>query len=71
MTEPFKPCPFCGQAAKLKIEDDHHGEFFYLGCCDKECAGYEIYFTSPIEELEKSTQSWNRRVKRENDTRPN
>ena len=64
-TPKLKPCPFCGKPAILKIEDDHHGEFFELGCPDKECVGNWAFYTEPIENLDASVKAWNTRAESE------
>jgi Restriction alleviation protein Lar len=60
----LKPCPFCGSAAELKVDGDHHGEFFTLGCGggERRCPGYWAFYTEPREELDASIEVWNRRA---------
>ncbi|WP_448043781.1 Lar family restriction alleviation protein [Bradyrhizobium liaoningense] len=55
------PCPFCGKPAEYVCEDDHHGEYFRLGCPDDECAGHWTYYTEPQENAEECIARWNRR----------
>ena len=63
-TEELKPCPFCGGEAELIIDNDHHGEFFQLGCKDKECLGHWAYYTESIAEtpVSEAIAHWNTRA---------
>lgn len=61
MTEPIKNCPFCDTEAHLHIEEDHHGEFFNLGCKDNSCIAYDIFYTREMCDLKKSIKAWNQR----------
>jgi len=58
------PCPFCGSEAELEIEEDHHGEYFSLGCSDYGCHGHWAFYTEPTEDtpVEEAVAKWNRRV---------
>ena len=62
MTTELKPCPFCGLPAELVIDGDHHGDFFNLGCPDKDCAGRWVFYTQDIEEKDAAVERWNRRA---------
>lgn len=57
------PCPFCGKKAKLKIDEDHHGTFYNLGCSDKNCLASDIFYTMDTEDVavKKAISSWNTR----------
>lgn len=39
------PCPFCGSPGLLEIEEDHHGEYYYLGCKSPLCLAHHVYYT--------------------------
>lgn len=68
----LKPCPFCGAAAELEEDNDHHGEWFNLGCSmhwgnlavkdEDDCCGGRIWYTEPLEEKEAAIKEWNTRV---------
>jgi len=60
----LKPCPFCGGAAQCKVEEDHHGTFYSMGCSNSDCVAHEIYYTVPEEDLpmEQAVSNWNRRL---------
>lgn len=54
-------CPFCDSEAYLRIENDHHGDFFYLGCSKKRCIAHYVAYSEPIEDLQKVVDKWNTR----------
>jgi len=58
------PCPFCGSPAELEVMEDHHGEYFNLGCSDYGChASLSYYTTSPADiSVEEAVTNWNRGV---------
>ena len=58
----LKNCPFCNRETVYEQESDHHGEFFQLGCPDRECPAYWTYYTEPIENKDKSIAAWNQRA---------
>lgn len=58
----LKPCPFCGKPAEHKREADHHGEFFRLGCPDKDCCAHMTYYTELQEDEPAAIAAWNRRA---------
>lgn len=62
------PCPFCGKPAEYVCEDDHHGEFFKLGCPDEECPAHWTYYTEPQENAEDCIRKWNGRAPSPQDT---
>lgn len=63
------PCPFCGGEAELERDNDHHGEWFNLGCArnwnrmgpDQSCPGGYIWYTAGPEEEAAAIAAWNRR----------
>ena len=66
----LKPCPFCGGEAELERDNDHHGEWFNLGCArnwhrvgpDQACPGGYIWYTAGPEEEAEAIAAWNRRA---------
>lgn len=70
MTPPLKPCPFCGSAAELVRDNDHHGEWFNLGCSqhwgrvdpDEACPAGRMWYTAEPAEEAKAIAAWNRRA---------
>lgn len=67
----LKSCPFCGAPAELERDNDHHGEWFNLGCSrhwgtvsdpDDKCPGCRIWYTAPPEEMEGAIAAWNKRA---------
>lgn len=58
----LSPCPFCGKEPEYLCEDDHHGDFFRLGCSDEECAAHWLYYTEPQENSDECIRRWNTRV---------
>jgi len=58
------PCPFCGSPAELDVMEDHHGEYFNLGCLDNGCPARWIYYTTASEDIsvEEAVAKWNGRV---------
>ena len=67
----LKPCPMCGKEAKFVRNNDHHGDYFDLGCSDKECLLHRLIMDQPSEGYEQEVcLRWNRRAedvtKREN-----
>lgn len=61
----LKPCPFCGSDAELVVEQDHHGEFFKLGCSMENCCGHWAYYTESVDDtpIADAIAAWNRRAK--------
>jgi sarcosine oxidase delta subunit len=55
-------CPFCGKSAELEFDNDHHGEWFNLGCSDEECIARWLRYTMPLDELDGCVAGWNMRV---------
>ena len=57
------PCPFCGNAMMLVVEEDHHGLFYSLGCSSKSCIAYLLIMDAPDDELplESALRRWNSR----------
>ena len=58
----LKPCPFCGAVADLVQEEDYHGKHYTLGCSDKHCPAYWIYYTEGEIPLDKAVKMWNMRT---------
>ena len=56
------PCPFCGNAAKLEELGDHHGEYFNLGCFDRNCPAHHVFYTEIDTPKELAIATWNRRA---------
>jgi len=56
-------CPFDGNKGDVIFDNDHHGEWFNLGCCNKECVANNLFYTEEIENLDKSINEWNKRHK--------
>lgn len=68
----LKPCPFCGAAAYLETDNDHHGGFFNLGCInhwgaieEDACPAGRLWYTEPMENIDKAIKLWNQRVEEE------
>ena len=57
----LKSCPFCGKPGYKKVESDHHGTFFSLGCSDKLCPAHLLFYTAAIEGLPLAVRFWNER----------
>lgn len=55
------PCPFCGKATEYVCENDHHGDYFRLGCTDEDCPAHWTYYTEPQENAEECIARWNTR----------
>ena len=71
MSETLKPCPFCGSPAELETDNDHHGEWFNLGCSrhwgsvpdpDDGCPGGRLWYTEDPEGMARAIAAWNRRA---------
>lgn len=64
------PCPFCGSAAEIERDSDHHGAWFNLGCSqhwdrvgpDRACPGGRLWYTEPPEDEAEAIAAWNRRA---------
>lgn len=56
-------CPFCGWPAALRVDGDHHGGYFSLGCSRGECCAARVYYTEPVAELDEAIEAWNTRIK--------
>jgi hypothetical protein len=54
-------CPFCPSEASIVTDNDLHGDWFNLGCADKECIAHNIFYTCEMENLEKNATLWNTR----------
>lgn len=67
--EELKPCPFCGGPGLYKVEEDHHGSSFSLGCAvgfdglSAKCLGANAFYTADIEDLESAISAWNHRYR--------
>lgn len=59
----LKPCPFCGAAAKLEQLNDHHGDYYNLGCSNHKCMAHHVIYTETPDEMpvEKAVATWNTR----------
>lgn len=55
------PIPSCGCKAILKEENDHHGDFYELGCSNEKCALNWLYYTQDPEEIsvDEAVKVWN------------
>lgn len=62
VTKALLPCPFCGKAAEYVCENDHHGDYFRLGCPDEECAAHWTFYTEPQEISAECIKRWNTRL---------
>ncbi|WP_422028085.1 Lar family restriction alleviation protein [Roseovarius sp.] len=70
MSEQLKPCPFCGDPAELETDNDHHGEWFNLGCQnhwgqldpDDACIGGRLFYTEDMSQMEAAITAWNTRT---------
>jgi hypothetical protein len=68
----LEECPFCGEPAKLVKDEDHHGQFFSLGCSSAvkhtmdgfhmHCPAVELFYTEEIAYLETAIKLWNNRA---------
>lgn len=67
----LKNCPFCGAAASLERESDHHGEWFNLGCsqhwgttltAEGGCPGGRIWYTEDPSDMDQAITAWNTRT---------
>lgn len=67
----LKPCPFCGSPAVLEHDNDHHGQWFNLGCArhwgnlrhhEEPCIGGRIFYTEAYGEEADAIAAWNRRA---------
>ena len=56
------PCPFCGKPTEYVCENDHHGDYFRLGCTDEDCPAHWTYYTEPQENAEECIRRWNTRA---------
>lgn len=56
------PCPFCGKPTEYVCENDHHGDYFRLGCTDEDCPAHWTYYTEPQENSEECIRRWNTRA---------
>ena len=70
----LEPCPFCGHAALLEHDTDHHGGWFNLGCgatwnMDDPCPGYHAFYTCDPAEERAAIAAWNRRAATRDDPR--
>lgn len=70
-TEPeLRPCPFCGAPAELEHDNDHHGEWFNLGCSrhwdrvdnDEHCPAGRLWYTAEPSEEAEAIRRWNTRA---------
>ena len=63
MSEELKPCPFCGAKGSFILDEDHHGEYYALGCSYVECIAHKMFYTeSPIDTpIEEAIAAWNHR----------
>ncbi len=65
MSDKLKPCPFCGDAAKIKMHkylrrfasQDNPNEYYWRVECLSCGAGINAYFTE-----QEAIKAWNRRV---------
>ena len=63
-------CPFCGSPAELERDNDHHGEWFNLGCSrhwgnvdpDDACIGGRVFYTEDPEKEASAIEAWNTRA---------
>lgn len=62
MTDELKPCAHCGSEAYLDFDNDHHGEWFNLGCSSEKCFLRMAFYTEEMKDLEKAISAWNTRV---------
>ena len=66
----LKPCPFCGADAELEHDNDHHGEWFNLGCSrhwdrvapDDACVGARLWYTEIVKSEDEAIEAWNTRT---------
>ena len=58
----LKPCPFCGADGKLVQDQDHHGEYYTLGCSFTECLANGLFYTEVEIPLEHAIAAWNTRT---------
>ncbi len=59
---PLKDCPFCGNKALLEDCNDHHGDWFNLGCSDDKCIGWHLFYCIEIQDKLRAISEWNTRV---------
>ncbi len=63
MTEPeLKSCPFCGEEAVYEENNDHHGDWFNLGCAREKCHAHNAFYTEDLSESKQAIEAWNNRV---------
>jgi len=61
--EELKDCPFCGAKGQYFLDEDHHGEFYSLGCAFVGCVAHKMVYTeSPLDRPpEDAIAAWNHR----------
>ncbi len=57
-TNTLGSCPLCGGDAFFCKDNDHHGEFFTLGCSTDTCRLRHLYYTDPMEKEEEARRVW-------------
>jgi hypothetical protein len=61
----LKSCPFCGSDGYIKIESDHYGEYFDLGCSNQDCPAHFLFMDDPgdadEQTIENAVKYWNTR----------
>jgi hypothetical protein len=60
----------CGSQAKFVRQNDHHGDYFSLGCSDKNCLLFNLIMDNPSDDGKAEINlclAWNRRTKVEMD----
>ena len=61
----LKTCPFCGSDGYIKIENDHHGNYFTLGCSNQNCPAHFLFMDEPEDDdkhsIENAVKYWNTR----------
>ena len=75
MSEELKPCPFCGEEAKIRAVNKSYGFTIWCQCeCGARTQGYcpntdhEVTTMSNIEQCKnKAMEAWNRRANDETD----
>lgn len=73
MSEELKPCPFCGERAKIKATNKSYGFTIWCQCENSDCAAMTVGYCPEmndedhsIESIEscfrKAVEAWNRRA---------
>ena len=58
----LKPCPFCGEEAKIESRNSNYGLYAFVECKGCHAKGSEVFVSINVCAADEATKRWNERA---------